>query len=85
MGDVLDAGTRFPVVEIVVTHDHGAGVTRVQVLEQCAHGCLLCRCAGVVGLTADVQPALVADADGVQIVVLSFDVAVGADHPFRTT
>jgi hypothetical protein len=62
MGDILDAGTRLLGIEIVVAYNHGVGVTRVQVLEQCAHGSLLRLSARVGGLTADVEPALVADA-----------------------
>ena len=80
MGDVLDAGTRFLGVEVVVPYNHGAGVTRVEVLEQCAHGCLLRLSARVGGIAADVQPALVADAERVGVVVQ----AVGTDHPLRT-
>ena len=63
-----------------MTQDHGAGVTLMELFEQRAHGSLLCRCAGVGGLTADVQPTLIADADRVGVVVL----AMGTDHPFRT-
>ena len=59
----------------------GAGVTLVQLFEQLPHRSLLLSCARIDGLTADVQPALVANADRVGIVVQ----AVGADHPFRTT
>ena len=62
-------------------HDQGAGVTLVEILEQLSHRRLLrCR-TRVVGLTADVEPALVADADRVGIVVQT----VGTDHPFRPT
>ena len=62
-------------------YDQGAGVTLEQVVEQSPHGCLLFCRARVGGLTADVEPALVADADRVAVVVQ----AVGADHPFRAT
>ena len=48
--------------------------------QQFSHGSLLSRRSRVVGLTADVEPALVAHADRVGVVIL----AVGADHPFRT-
>ena len=62
-------------------HDQGTGVTLVEILEQLSHRRLLrCR-TRVVGLTADVEPALVADADRVGIVVQT----VGTDHPFRPT
>ncbi len=80
MGDVLDAGTRLLGVQVVVAYNHGAGVTPVKMFEQTAHGSLLLFRPRVGGLTADVEPALVADADRVGVVVL----AVGTDHPFRT-
>jgi hypothetical protein len=63
-----------------MTYDHGTGVTPVKLFEQFAHGSLLHIRSRIGGLTADVQPALVADAYRVGIVVL----AVGTDHPFRT-
>ena len=84
MSDVWDAGAILLGVQVVVPYNHGAGVTRMKFLEQRPHGSLLRRCAGISGLTADVKPALVADANRVGVVVLSFDVAVGTDHPFRT-
>ena len=62
-----------------MSDDQGAGVTLVKILEQQSHRRLLrCR-TRVVGLTADVEPALVADADRMGVVVQT----VGADHPFR--
>ena len=84
MGNVWDAGAILLWVQIVMSYYHGAGVTRMKFLEQRSHGSLLRRCAGIGGLTADVKPALIADANRVGVVVLSFDVAVGTDHPFRT-
>ena len=61
--------------------DQGTGVTLVKIFEQLPHRRLLrCR-TRVVGLTADVEPAFVADADRMGIVVQT----VGADHPFRAT
>ena len=80
MGDVLDAGTRLLGVQVVVPYNHGAGVTPVKLFEQSSHGSLLRFGACISGLTADVQPALVADAYRVGVVVL----AVGTDQPFRT-
>ena len=80
MGDVWDAGAILLGIQVVMTQDHGAGITRVQFLKQSSHGSLLRLCARVGGLTADVEPALVADADGVGVVVH----AVGANQPFRT-
>jgi len=64
-----------------MTNDQGAGVTLVQVVDQSPQRSLLFSRARVGGLTADVEPAFVADADRMGIVVH----AVGADHPFRAT
>jgi hypothetical protein len=50
----------------------------MEVFQEPAEGCLLLGRPCVGGLTADVEAALVAHADGVLVVVL----AVGADHPF---
>ena len=65
----------------MMTYDQGAGVTLVQILKQSPHGYLLLSRARIVGLTADVEPALVADAYRVGVVVH----AVCADHPFRSS
>ena len=81
MGDILVARAIPRGVEVIVTQDHCAGVTPVQVLKQLSHGSLLRRGARVIGLTADVEPALVADAYRVGVVVQ----AVGTDHVLRTT
>ena len=80
MDDILDAGAILLGIQVVVTNNHGFGVTSVQFFKQFSHGSLLRLGARVSGLTADVEPALVADAYRVGIVVL----AVGTDHPFRT-
>ena len=80
-GDVVDAGTGLLRVQVVMTYDEGAGITPVKVFKQPSHGSLLFRGTRVGGLTADVEPALVADADRVGVVVL----AVGADHPFGSS
>ena len=77
----IEAGTRLLRIEVVMTYDQGAGITPVQIFEQLPQGCLLRLGARVGGLTADVEPALVADADRVGVVVL----AVGTCQPFRTT
>ena len=61
--------------------NQGAGVTLVQFFEQSPHGSLLSSRARIVGLTADVETALVADADRMGVVVQ----AVGTDHPFWAT
>ena len=63
-----------------MAYDEGLRVAAVQILEECLEGSLLLGCAGVCGLTADVEPALVADAYRVGIVVQ----AVGTDHELRT-
>ena len=80
MDNVGDARAILLVIQVVMTDDHGAGIARMQFLKQSSHGSLLRLCARVGGLTADVEPALVADADGVGVVVH----AVGANQPFRT-
>ena len=75
---VDDARTVLMGVQVVVTDDHGAGVTPVQVFQQLSHRNLLLSRSRISGLTADVQTTLVAHADGVAVVVQ----AVGANHPF---
>jgi hypothetical protein len=60
-----------------MAYDEGLRVAAVQHLEERTEGCLLLGCAGVGGLTADVEPALVADAYRVGIVVQ----AVGTNFP----
>ena len=57
-----------------------AGVTPVEVFEQLSHGSLLFSRSRVGGLTADVEPTLVADAYRVGVMVH----AVGANLTFRT-
>ena len=80
-GDVGDAGTGLLRIQVVMTYDQGAGEAPVQVFEQQPERHLLCYGTRVGGLTADVEPALVADAYRVGVVVL----AVGADHVLRTS
>ena len=70
------------VIQVVVTNNHGAGVTPVQVFQQLSHRNLLLSRPRVSGLTADVQTTLVAYAYRVFVVVLAFYMAVGANHPF---
>ena len=65
----------------MVTDYHGAGVAPMEVFEQLSHGSLLFSRSRVGGLTADVQTALVANANRVAVVVH----AVGADLLFRTS
>ena len=64
-----------------MAYDEGAGVALLQFLQQPPEGLPLCLGACVGGLTADVQPALVADAYRVGVVVP----AVGAREPFRSS
>ena len=80
VGDVWNARTILRGIQVAVTDYHGAGVTPMEVLEQLSHGSLLFSRSRVGGLTADVQSALVADANRVAVVVQ----AVGADLLFRT-
>ena len=77
-GEVGDAGTGLAGVQVVVADDEGTRVAAVQVLDEEAQLVSLRLGACVGGLTADVEPALVADADGVGVVSL----AVCADHVF---
>ena len=64
----IEAGTGFLGIEVMMPNNQGAGVT------------LMGRaCVG--GLTADVEPAFVADADRMGVVVQT----VRTYHPFRTT
>ena len=64
-----------------MSYDLGAGVTPVEIFEQLSHGSLLFSRTRVGGLTADVEPTLIADANRVGVMVL----AVGTDHVFRTS
>ena len=68
-------------VEVTMPYDQGAGVSLVQLFDQSPERSLLFWRARVGGLTADVEPALITDANRMGIVVH----AVGADHPFRAT
>ena len=65
----------------VVTYDEGARVGAAELLEECAEGCTLFRCAGVGRFAADVETSLIADADAVAVVVP----AVRTDEVFRAT
>ena len=57
-------------------HEEGTGVGGVEAAEQRPQGGLLSLGASVGGLTSDVEPSLIADTDGVGIVVA----AVGTGH-----
>ena len=65
----IEAGTVLTGIQVVMADDEGAGVTPVQLFEQLSHGLLLCLGARVGGLSADIQATLIADADGVAVVV----------------
>ena len=80
MDDILDAGAILLWIQVVMTDNHGFGISSVQFLKESSHSSLLPLSARVGRLTSCVVPALVADAYRVGIVVL----AVGTDHPFRT-
>ena len=76
----IEARTGLLRIEVPMPDDQRTGVTLVEILKQLPHRSLLrCR-TRVVGLTTDVEPPFVADADRMGIVVQ----AVGTDHPFRT-
>ncbi len=66
-------------------YDQSAGVALVEILEQLPHGLLLRSRARVVGLTASIKSPFIADANRMGIVMMPFDVAVGAYKPFRAT
>ena len=76
----IEARTILRGIQVVVTDYHGAGVTPMEVFEQLSQGSLLFRRSRVGGLTSDVEPALVADAYRVGVMVH----AVGANLTFRT-
>ena len=78
--DIFDTRTILVRIQVVVTYDQGFWVAPVKVFEQSPEGSLLRLGARVGGLTSYIQPALVADADGVGVVVH----AVGTDHVLRT-
>ena len=75
----IETGAITVVTEISVAYDQGLRVAAVQVLEQRAERCLLRLCTRVIGLTSNIQPALVADAYRVGVVVQ----AVGTDEILR--
>ena len=67
-------------VQVVVTYDQCTRIAAVKFFQEPSERCLLRQRARVGGLTADVEPALIADAYRVGVVVL----AVGSYHPLRT-
>ena len=79
-GDIWDAGAGFLRVQVVMTYYQGFRIAPVQYLQQMQHRQFLLKRTRIGRLTADVEPALVADAYRVGVVVP----AVGTDHPFRT-
>ena len=68
-------------VQVMMTYDHGAGVTLVQVFEQLAHGYFLFLGTRVGCLAVFIKSAFIADTYRIGIVVH----AVRTDHPFRPT
>ena len=62
MDHILDARTIFLWIKVMMTYYYRAGIAPVQFLKQSSHGCLLSLGAGIVGLTSDIEPSLVADA-----------------------
>ena len=66
--------------EFAMADDPSLRVAAVQVFEQAKHGCLLSVGTRIGGLTADIETALVADADRVGVVVAG----VGSDYRLRT-
>ena len=65
----IEAGAITVGTEVAMPDDQGAGVTLAEVFEQQSHRRLLFSSARVVGLTTDVEPSFVADADRMGIVV----------------
>ena len=77
----IEAGAVAVVTEVAMPDDQGVGVTFAEIFEQQPHRRLLFSRACVGRLTADVEPALVADADRMGVVVQT----VCTYHPFWTT
>ena len=77
----IEARTGLLRIEVPMPDDQRAGVTLVEIFEQQSHRRLLLSRARVGGLTTDVEPPFVADADRMGIVVQT----VGTYHPFRST
>ena len=71
MDHILDARTILQRIEVMMTYYYRTRIALVQFLKQSSHGCLLSLGAGIVGLTSDIEPSLVADAYRVGIVVLA--------------
>ena len=80
VGDVWNARTILCGIQVMVTDNQCPRVAPMEVPKQRAHSSLLFSRPRVGGLTADVEPALVAHAYRMGVVVQ----AVGTDHPFRT-
>ena len=67
----IEAGTVFPGCQIAMAHDQGFGETFLQLADQSQQRGFLFRGAGVARTARSVQPAFVADADGVAVVILA--------------
>ena len=78
--DSIEAGAVLARVQVVVADDQGFRIAPVQVFQQSPECSLLRLGARVGGLASDIQPALVADAYRVGVVVP----AVGTGHVLRT-
>ena len=65
----IEIGTGLARIQVVMTQYQGLGIAPAQLSEQPSHGSLLLWSTRVGGLPADVEPSLVADADGVGVVV----------------
>ena len=61
--DDVETRAILPRVQVMMTDDHSFRVALVQFLKQSSHFCLLRLGAGIIGLTANIEPALIADAD----------------------
>ena len=79
--DGIEAGAGLVRVQVVMADDEGTGIGLVQAFQESPQGSLLSLGARVGGLTADVEPALVADAYRVGVVVL----AVRSDDELRSS
>lgn len=65
----MEAGTCLAFVQVVVSQNNDVRVSLPQSAEQLSQGVFLCRCACVSRFAIFAQTTLVADADGVPVVV----------------
>ena len=71
----VEAGTILEGIEVMVTHNQGAGIAFMEIFEEHCHGAFLRLRTRVLGSSLAVETALVAHTDAVTVVVL----AVGAN------